>query len=163
MIDYLEIPLSQGKVALIDSADYKKIAAHKWHAHLNPPNGQFYAVTNTRIDGRRTALLMHREIMDVAPGDARKVDHKNPEETLDNRRGNLRIATPSQQCCNRRKSKANQSGYKGVRLHCSGKWQAQIKYNRVSIHLGTFTSPELAYAAYCDAAKIIHGEFARLA
>ncbi len=41
-----------------------------------------------------------------------------------------------------------------------GKWKATIGHKRRKIYLGRFDTPELAYAAYCAAAKELHGEFA---
>jgi hypothetical protein len=44
----------------------------------------------------------------------------------------------------------------------SGKWIAQICINGKKKHLGLFSTPELAYAAYCKAALEYHGKFACL-
>lgn len=80
----------------------------------------------------------------------------------DNRIDNLRYADRHQNGQNRRKQRDNKSGYKGVCWHkATQKWIAQIRINRVSKHLGIFSDPRLAYAAYCEAAKKYHGEFAR--
>jgi len=91
------------------------------------------------------------------------VDHVDGNG-LDNRRSNLRLATASQNQCNQRRSSANSSGFKGVTWCRKGKrWKARIKVNKVLKHLGTFTSPEAAYAAYCAASERFHGEFGRTA
>jgi len=75
---------------------------------------------------------------------------------------NLREATNSQNHMN--KVSRNSTGFKGVKFDKRrGKWDANIKLLGKVKFLGSFKSPEAAYAAYCDAAKIFHGEFARVA
>lgn len=74
---------------------------------------------------------------------------------------NLREANQSQ-------NGANRHGFgqypKGVTLHRqSGLFHAGAQKEGRRISLGYFKTPELAHAAYCDAAPKIHGEFARLA
>ena len=90
------------------------------------------------------------------------VDHAN-NNSLDNTADNLRLATPQQQCSNQIIRKDNSSGYKGVSWHKQkSKWQAQISVSGKKHHLGHFDSPELAYTAYCDAAKEAYGKFVNL-
>jgi HNH endonuclease/AP2 domain len=89
------------------------------------------------------------------------IDHRDGDAT-NNRWNNLRRATRSQQSANRRRPRHNTSGYKGVTLHRGpGKWRATIRINGKFKHLGTFTSPQEAHAAYVKAARKDHGEFAR--
>jgi len=90
------------------------------------------------------------------------VDHINGDG-LDNRRANLRLATPSQNNCN--KPGFNKSSkYKGVsRTDLKKKqWRAVIHYNNEMIHLGRFCNEVAAAKAYDKAAKKYHGEFAYL-
>lgn len=55
----------------------------------------------------------------------------------------------------------NNSGFKGVAWSkAAGKWQAYITANRKRRHLGLFDTPEDGYAAYCESARKLHGEFA---
>lgn len=86
------------------------------------------------------------------------VDHINGNG-LDNRRENLRVATPSQNQHNSRKPKNNTSGYKGVYKR-GNKWCAAIAINYKTIFLGYHDTAELAHEAYCKAAIKYHGEFA---
>ena len=51
----------------------------------------------------------------------------------------------------RKISKANKTGITGV-FHFKGKWKASIGVGDKRIHLGTFETPELAAAAYSEAA-----------
>lgn len=90
------------------------------------------------------------------------IDHKNKDQ-LDNKWDNLRLATRSQNQMNRGLQSNNTSGYKGVVWHkIIKKWVARIKIDNKTKHLGCFTSPEEAFVAYCEAAKVLHGEFASL-
>lgn len=84
-----------------------------------------------------------------------QVDHLNGNR-LDNRWCNLRDADAVTN--NENKTKAlpnNQSGLLGVHKHRS-KWRAQIRTNRKLKHLGSFDTPEEAYAAYLKAKRQLH-------
>lgn len=73
----------------------------------------------------------------------------------------LRGATHNDNAHNQGKRKHNTSGYKGVSKHKT-QWRAQIMVNKTKMHIGLFPDKESAYAAYCEAAKKYHGEFANL-
>lgn len=91
------------------------------------------------------------------------VDHVNSDRS-DNRLGNLREASQSQNSGNARRSKQNKTGRKGVYRHStSGAFVAQIVVNRRAIYLGSFKNKDEAHAAYVDAANRLFGEFARAA
>jgi hypothetical protein len=89
------------------------------------------------------------------------IDHKD-NNGLNNREDNLRVASHSQNQQNRGKNKANTSGFKGVRQEGVG-FRARIRYKSKLIHLGTFVSPEMAHAAYCEASRELQGQFSRTA
>jgi len=90
------------------------------------------------------------------------IDHINGNPA-DNRWCNLRQATMSENQHNRRKTKRNSSGAKGVTLcKATGKWVAQIMAHRKYHLIGRFSSLEKAKAAYEKAANRLHGEFARI-
>jgi hypothetical protein len=75
----------------------------------------------------------------------------------------IRLATVSQNNKNLSRAKNNTSGFKGVRWHKGNKnWQSQIQSDGIRTHLGSFDTPEEAYAAYCEAASRLHGEFVNL-
>lgn len=104
---------------------------------------------------------MHRQILGLGPGEPLKGDHKNRKDTLDNTDENIRPGTKEDQEHNKGKYRNNTSGYKGVTF-CkqTGRWIAQITVNGKHKHLGRFNTREEAYAAYCVAARELHGEFA---
>jgi hypothetical protein len=84
-----------------------------------------------------------------------QLDHKNRNRS-DDKISNLRRATHSQNMAN--KIAFGCSGYKGVTKE-KDVWRARIQKNKSSVHLGCFNTPEAAHAAYCRAARQLHGEF----
>ena len=158
------IPLTKGQWAIVDATDYASLAQWQWFAMWQKTSGRYYAARNSPVvKGKRgKPILMHREIMGMLSDDEYQVDHVKPELTLDNRHRNLRIATPSQNRQNTHKRRDNTSGYKGVsRASRSMRWRASIQVGGVAYDLGVHDTPELAHQAYCEAARRLHGEFAR--
>lgn len=149
------VPLTKDMYAVIDAWMAEEIGKHSWHASESC-NGRFYA----RRGPGKTKKYMHRELLDDTD---LEVDHRNGN-TLFNVIGNLRPATSAQNSMNSRKQSKTASGFKGV-YWCSlgNNWNAKIKLNGKTYSLGNHSTPELAHAAYCEAATRLHGEFARFA
>jgi hypothetical protein len=86
-----------------------------------------------------------------------EIDHIN-RDRKDNRWANLRAATRSTNCQN---SRGRGRYLKGTKFdpRC-GSWLARIHVNKREIHLGSFRTEAEAHAAYVEAAKKYHGEFA---
>ena len=96
------------------------------------------------------------------PGD-QDIDHIDGCRT-NNAWHNLRLATRSQNHCNRGPQANGTSGFKGVCFFKPRqKWRARLNVGYVEHHLGYFDTPEEAHAAYLAAAERLHGEFARTA
>jgi hypothetical protein len=163
-----EIPLTQGKVALIDDEDYPYLSQFKWHAHMCKGRVErWYAARNVRgEDGKKRLLLMHRDILQPPAydlqGNGGEVDHQDGDG-LNNQRANLRHTTK------RRNSQNSNygwgvSGYKGVSLiKRTGLWWAYIQIDGKLTTLGRkFETKENAARAYDQAALEHFGEFARL-
>jgi hypothetical protein len=150
------IPLTQGKVALIDDADLDLVAPYKWHAQLDC--SRCYAATNVLGEaGGYKSVRLHRLLM--GPSGGAPIDHRSGDG-LDNRRQNLRFATPAENTYNQGPKANNTSGFKGVsRAH--GKWKAAIRAGGQQHYLGVFVTPEQAALAYDSGARELHGEFAR--
>lgn len=112
------------------------------------------------VDGKRRYL--HRVVLGV-DNPYLFVDHRNLDKT-DNRRENLRIATPSESMCNQRQRRGNnKSGYRGVCYDAARNgWVATITFNGKTTRLGIFPTAREAAIAYNTAAEQLHGEFARL-
>ncbi len=106
----------------------------------------------------------HRIIWEMCNGPIPKgmqIDHIDADP-WNNRLSNLRLCTRSQNMMNRGRPIHNKSGYKGVSWNPKmGRWRAQIKANGKSVHLGWFSDPSNAHAAYVAAAADHHGSFAR--
>jgi hypothetical protein len=159
------ITLTQGQTALIDDEDFPQISQHKWYAQYDKTTRSYYAARKIRLDdGRRSQLLMHRQLLGLKHGDKRKGDHIETSQTLDNRRDNLRIANDSQSNANRRKPRNNTSGYKGV-------WKDENRYVSMirvpggkRIYLGSRKTAEAAFfELYVPASLEHHGDFGRCA
>lgn len=156
----LRIPLVNGKGSTIVDADYVPRGI-RWHINQKPRTD--YALRSDRTDGLRN-ISLHREVMEDMLGRAleprEQVDHINGFG-LDNRRENLRLATAAENGRNRKKSKNNTSGYKGVHWDKHHrKWRAKIMINGRRLHLGHFADPADAARAYDNAAVLYYGDFA---
>lgn len=146
------IPLTQGKFALVDAADYDRVSQFKWCATCT--RRKWYARRIARVDGRWVTVRMHRFVLDVPPGV--EVDHENGDG-LDNRRGNLRYATDVQNAANSRRGSNNRSGFKGVWRQAGG-WLAKCGPD----YLGVYDTADLAARAYDTHARARYGAFANL-
>lgn len=157
--DYRTIPLTQGQVALVDASDHEWLSQHKWCAHWDPTSKCFRAMRGKRVNGKNLTIWMHREILGLHRGDPRIGDHINTDRTLDNRRGNLRIADDYQSTQNRRVYASSTTGIKGVYSDGRGNWRVNIQANRKRVYVGRFKTLEEARSAYRSAADRLHGEF----
>ena len=126
---------------------------------VNHSQGQGYhliGIDRVRHRAHRLAFLyMTGRIPD-------EVDHINGDRT-DNRWGNLRAATRSQNNANAQIRRDNNSGVKGVSWDGKNKkWRATINSNGKQKWLGRFASRDAAADAYRQAAVDLYGEFARV-
>lgn len=92
------------------------------------------------------------------------VDHRN-QDTLDNRRSNLRSATRRQNRANSKRQTSG-TGFRGVtrdkRMKKGNMYYAAIKAPGGVEYLGSFSTAEAAARAWDRAAVKHHGEFAAL-
>lgn len=141
------IPLSRGCVTVVDDEDYEWLSRRKWRAqprHLPGGRVLFYAQRTVYLGGGTNNPQygyesMHRLIMDAGPGEM--VDHIDGDG-LNNRRSNLRKATPTTNGQNRRPNSNSSSVHKGVSWHkATRKWRVHIRgaYDRAAVeHFGEF-------------------------
>lgn len=149
-MDYKKVNQERG--ILVSPEDEDLIINHSW------PLGLGYA---RRTNRERHTVNLHRIILERMLGRPLSprefVDHINRNK-VDNRRENLRLATPSQNGGN--SIPFGSSGYKGVRATKYG-YMARICKDRKLHYLGTFDTPQDAHNAYKAAARKYFGEFAR--
>ena len=152
------IPLTKGKHAIVDEADFEWLSQWKWSLH-----GRGYASRQTGGRAKRVSVMMHRLIAETPEG--MDTDHINGDK-LDNRRSNLRHATRGQNNVNRSLLPSNSTGYKGVRSPLDGRnglrWPAFITVDNKAVGLGSYSTPEEAARAVDIAAFEAFGEFAQL-
>lgn len=150
-----QIPLTQGKFALVDDEDFEWLNQWKWHYDVKG-----YAARHlSRKTSNHELVYMHRQIMNFPKN--KMVDHKD-RNGLNNRRENLRSCTKSQNAMNSKKEINNRSGYRGVVVDSYNTIRAFIMVNKRHIPLGKFSSLIDAARARDIAAKKYHGEFASL-
>ena len=139
-----EIPLTQGRVALVDDEDYDWLSQWRWQFLSGRPG---YATRNEH------RVFMHRAIMQAAEDEL--IGHRNGN-TLDNRRANLYRASRSDLGSRQRIRTGGLSRYKGVTWdRANGRWRAMIQVQAKRIHLGYFGDEVAAARAY-DAAALHH-------
>lgn len=144
------LPLTKGKEALIDACDYDLAYSRNWAFR----SGGYACGSTNKICN----IHLHRMIMPAQP--PLEVDHINGDR-LDNRRANLRIVTPAQNCQNRKKAKKNAtSKYLGVSWNSlERKWRASIGPKRFA---GWYKTELEAAKAYNRVALDIYGPCAKV-
>lgn len=160
-----QIPLTQGKVALVDDEDYDFLMQWKWT--LASSKGKEYAHRRKKIGDLYYTFKMHRVILEIANSET-KADHKDGNG-LNNQRSNLRIATQQENCFNRKSRIDKPSLFKGVsieRKKNGPRWLSTISINKKQTKLGrtphTPCGELLAAVRYDIAAVKNYGEFANL-
>lgn len=142
--------LTQGKRALIDTADWQAVSAHPWCYD----SGTGYAVA--RINNKKTYL--HRFLM---PPGVLEVDHRKNNK-LDCRRNSMRSATRAENSRNMSKRRGKTSRFKGV---CWSKkdqaWDVAITVDYITYHLAVCTDEHYAGLVYDEAARFHFGTFAK--
>jgi hypothetical protein len=163
------LALTRGLYAMVDAEDYERLARYKWQAA--PSKRQIYAGRVRRVaegPGPQRVLL-HYEVLGLKNPlkDGRVIDHI-AGNGLDNRKGNLRICTLSENGANRGPNKQNMtSKYKGVfyiKAHGYYKagWVAVIRRRGEKHYLGFFADEHSAVKAYNVASYRLFGRFAYL-
>ncbi len=150
------IPLTQGKVALVNDEDYLYLSQFMWAAAKKAETDTWYAL---RSKGHGHPRGMH--VLILMPEGGLQVDHIN-RNGLDNRRTNLRVATNAQNAMNVGLRRNNTTGFKGVSLRRGTRWQARLMVHGKALGLGFFDTAEEAARAYDAAAYENFGEFAWL-
>jgi hypothetical protein len=156
------MPLTQGKFAIVDAADFEWLSRWKWSFMKGSHNRNGYAARGQHINGKLVHVLMHREILGLPKGERFPQGDHRDSNGLNNVRSNLRVATHQQNMCNRKTYRNNTTGFKGVTVVPNGRFRAIVNLNKKPKHLGYFDSAEEAAGVYLTALLEFHGDFACL-
>lgn len=147
-------------VVVLDLTDWERILEDQerriiGRVTLGKPGANIYA--RVRVSGEKhNPVYLHRYLLDIP---SRLVDHINGN-TLDNRRGNLRVCGSDGNSRNKCVGSNSASGLKGVYQE-GGRWTAYICPNKTKFTIGTFDTAEAAARAYDLAAVGLYREYAR--
>jgi hypothetical protein len=109
---FLRVYLTKGYSCIVDNSPdiLKLLTAHRFCVSVQC--GYPYACTHVRAsDGKLRHTMMHHMIAGKADG--MHIDHIS-RDSLDNRRGNLRVASPSTNARNRATNRRSASGVTGL-------------------------------------------------
>ena len=146
------IPLTQGRVAVVNFGDFELVRNHQWYASSSKSGGPIYArrtIRHPEKPDKQACIQMHTQITGW-----QSVDHKNGNG-LDNRRMNLRHATQAQNMrAFRKKTQDASSKFRGICWNIrERKWTAHIGCDAKRKHIGYFHTEEQAARAW-DAAAL---------
>jgi len=165
MTEVCQIPLTKGKVALVDAADYERVAAHEWYAVC--VKGRWYATRWQRSPLR--IVKLHRFLLEAPP--RVHVGFVNGD-SLDCRRSNLRLRKgagfykwapqgerfPRETLPVVEAKKPVRRRYLGVIDRRNGTFGAQISEKGKCRWLGTFATERDAALAVNVAARLLRGQ-----
>ena len=144
--------------AIIDLSDLGRVlAAGRWYASWNKLAGAYYVRSSRPVGGSMTFL--HRFVTNAPKG--ADVDHRD-HNTLDCRKGNLRVCSHAENMRNRHGAQRNsKSGIRGVYWERSRQlWRVQVKAKGRKHEIGRFADLNDAAKAAAEARARLHGEFA---
>lgn len=151
------------KTILIDREDIESLPAGYW-VKFDKDGYPIIHFISSELR-KEVTFRLARWIMNEPKG--LLVDHIN-RDLLDNRKCNLRVATVSQNACNRKQATLTKTGrapaspLKGACWNKNSRvWQASIRVGGKQVYLGSYKTDQEAHEAYCKAAKEHYGEFAR--
>lgn len=149
-----KIPLTQGKFAIVDDADYDWLMQWQWYGEIK----EYLVYARAKING--SYMYMHRLILELKYKDGIHTDHIDGNG-LNNQRTNLRRCNAMQNQHNA-KSRRGSSIYKGVYWSdIKKKWIVRIRINKIKNHCGHFDDEIEAAKAYDKVAIKHFGEFAK--
>jgi hypothetical protein len=169
--ELMQIPLTQGKFAIIDKDDYDKICDYKWFAVKS--RNSYYAASHGK---NRETIKMHRVILGL--NDKKQICDHIDHNGLNNSKFNLRVCTDSENAKNTTSRNGASSKYLGVsyspirkrKLKSGGysfnehnrKWLTQIQCDKKKSYVGRFATEIEAAIAYNKVAIEKFGSFANV-
>lgn len=144
--DVAALALSNSETpALIDAGDAAWVGPFTWFLTTDG-----YVATNLWNGHRFRTVLLHRMLAGLMHQPDIWTDHRN-RNRLDNRRDNLRHATPEINAQNQGGWKRSRSGVRGAGRLPSGRWCARAQVRGQLQHLGVFDT--------CDEAAAVASQF----
>lgn len=135
-----------------DMEDYDKIKDYCWYLHYPSKDSPTY-VTLIAYDSNSKKRIKFWWVVF-----GKNVDHIN-NNTLDNRKENLRECTPHQNSMNLKVKSNNRTGVIGV-CACGSKWRSRIMFNKKEIPFGYYENFDDAVRARLIGEYKYFGEFA---
>ena len=106
--------VNKGKFALVDDDIFEEVNKYNWSWTYGKKSEIGYAKQDKKLH-----IFLHVYVWKLKNGEIPEgfeVDHID-RDGLNCQISNLRLATKSENCCNREKNKKNKSGYKGISKH----------------------------------------------
>jgi HNH endonuclease len=159
------IPLTEGQYAKVDAEDFDALVGFRWYATQERVGsytryafrGGWVRNPDNPLRMKKGTTRMHRQVLGY--DGPLQVDHINGDG-LDNRKSNLRLATPLQNASNRLLNPDNTPfGFVGVSQAKDGKFQSTMMFDGTRYHCGYHATPEAASIAREAKARELHGEF----
>ncbi len=144
-----QIPLSQGKFALVDDSDHPLLSEFRW-CYRGEKGKEGYAVRHAKVDGKDRLLYLHRSLMQPPPD--HEVIFRNGD-TLDCRRENLLVVTKKEARQHHLRARSNsQSGVKGIKFNPRPRtWSVDVYRDGMAKRVGTFDLLKEAQDAHREA------------
>jgi hypothetical protein len=154
------IPLTRGKSVIVDVEDYHYLNQWKWQCTKHGYAARSISFQKPDKSWSNKTVFMHRVIMQTPEG--LFTDHAD-ENKLNNRKGNLRICTRSENQYNKLLRVDNKSGRKGINwIKKTSMWVVRVQANKKRQIFGYFKDLEEAKIAHSKAVRLLHGEFAKV-
>lgn len=145
---------------IVDLDDLERVInfPYTWCAKYNHTNDEYYVVSNVyHPELKQTRpIFLHQFLMNA---NGKDVDHEN-NDTLDNRKSNMRVVEESNNSKNRKsRNRNNKSGYRNVSL-IKGKWVVQLQIDGKNTKLGSFDDVHEAGKFAEEMRQKYYGEYA---
>lgn len=125
---------------VIDAADFSLVDSHPnlYFARLGSAKQRCYATYGSLESPRGSGLFLHKRILGLPSGNGLRGDHIDGN-SLNNRRSNLRIVTPSQNSFNLHPDQRSKLAPRGV-FWCKqiNRWIARIEHKHRAVGLGSY-------------------------
>ena len=145
---------------IVDLEDLERVInfPYTWFAKYNYTNDEYYVVASVYHPELQQSrpIFLHQFLMNA---NGKDVDHEN-NNTLDNRKSNMRIVEESNNSKNRKsRNKNNKSGYRNVSFY-KGKWIVQMQIDGKNKKIGSFDDVHEAGKFAEEMRQKYYGEFA---